>query len=210
MATWTTIPDSSLEPGKPIRSIDALALRDNPVAIAEGALGAPRVVNQWFPFDYETSGDGVIYNSATDGSLASITTPDFEAGFDYLLLASNIGDGTAVATTIQFEPYISPVNAFQSFAWMPLDVDSSNRNRSEGSAFIAMPMLASTSKPFQLLASQKVTATTSSVQSVDVTRIQAVAAQQILRVRIRSSASTNINAGTLTLLKRKTNYPEFV
>lgn len=43
MATWTTIPDSSLEPGKPIRSIDALALRDNPVAIAEGASGAPRV-----------------------------------------------------------------------------------------------------------------------------------------------------------------------
>lgn len=45
MATWTTIPDSSLEPGKPIRSIDALALRDNPVAIAEGQSGAPRVVD---------------------------------------------------------------------------------------------------------------------------------------------------------------------
>ena len=43
MATWTTIPDSSLEPGKPIRSIDALALRDNPVAIAEGETGAPQI-----------------------------------------------------------------------------------------------------------------------------------------------------------------------
>lgn len=43
MTTYTTIPDSSLEPGKPIRSIDALALRDNPLAIAEGASGAPRV-----------------------------------------------------------------------------------------------------------------------------------------------------------------------
>jgi hypothetical protein len=45
MADWTTIPDSSIEPGKPIRSIDGLALRDNPVAIAEGAVGAPRVVS---------------------------------------------------------------------------------------------------------------------------------------------------------------------
>jgi hypothetical protein len=44
MATWTTLPDASLEPGKPIRSIDGLALRDNPVAIAEGAVGAPRIV----------------------------------------------------------------------------------------------------------------------------------------------------------------------
>ena len=43
MADWTTIPDSSIEPGKPIRSIDGLALRDNPVAIAEGAVGAPKI-----------------------------------------------------------------------------------------------------------------------------------------------------------------------
>jgi len=46
MADWTTIPDSSIEPGKPIRSIDGLALRDNPIAIAEGAAGAPRIVGR--------------------------------------------------------------------------------------------------------------------------------------------------------------------
>ena len=46
MADWTTIPDASLEPGKPIRSIDGLALRDNPVAIAEGGAGAPRIQTQ--------------------------------------------------------------------------------------------------------------------------------------------------------------------
>ena len=43
MATWTTIPNASLAPGAPARSIDAIALRDNPVAIAEGATGAPIV-----------------------------------------------------------------------------------------------------------------------------------------------------------------------
>ena len=43
MATWTTLPDASLEPGKPIRSIDGLALRDNPIAISEGAAGAPQI-----------------------------------------------------------------------------------------------------------------------------------------------------------------------
>ena len=46
MADWTTIPDASLEPGKPIRSIDGLALRDNPVAIADGAAGAPRILGE--------------------------------------------------------------------------------------------------------------------------------------------------------------------
>lgn len=42
MTTYTSIPNSSLEPGKPIRSIDGLALRDNPIAITEGAAGAPK------------------------------------------------------------------------------------------------------------------------------------------------------------------------
>src|SRR5690625_4762669 len=43
MAQWTNIPTDRIEPGKPIRAIDGLALRDNPIAIAEGASGAPRV-----------------------------------------------------------------------------------------------------------------------------------------------------------------------
>lgn len=43
MADWTTIADSVLEVDKPARAIDARALRDNPVAIAEGAVDAPRV-----------------------------------------------------------------------------------------------------------------------------------------------------------------------
>ena len=41
MATWTDITDAALEPGKPARSIDALALRDNPIAIAERSANAP-------------------------------------------------------------------------------------------------------------------------------------------------------------------------
>src|SRR5690625_3094477 len=43
MATYTNIPTANLEPGKPIRSVDHIALRDNPIAIAEGAAGAPRI-----------------------------------------------------------------------------------------------------------------------------------------------------------------------
>ena len=45
MATWTTITDAILEPGKPIRSVDGLALRDNVTALAEGAAGAPKIQN---------------------------------------------------------------------------------------------------------------------------------------------------------------------
>lgn len=40
---WTNIPDSVLQVDKPIRSVDHLALRDNPIAIAHRDPGAPIV-----------------------------------------------------------------------------------------------------------------------------------------------------------------------
>ena len=49
MADWTDIPNESLEPDAPVRSIDGLAFRDNPIAIAEGAAGAPLIAGQQSP-----------------------------------------------------------------------------------------------------------------------------------------------------------------
>lgn len=43
MTDWTSIPNTVLETGKPIRAVDGRALRDNPIAIAEGAPGAPKI-----------------------------------------------------------------------------------------------------------------------------------------------------------------------
>lgn len=43
MADWTEISDTSLDPDAPLTSELAYAWRDNPIAIAEGAAGAPRI-----------------------------------------------------------------------------------------------------------------------------------------------------------------------
>ena len=43
MTDYNEIPDARLEPQKPVRSVDALALRDNPIAITEGSAGAPKI-----------------------------------------------------------------------------------------------------------------------------------------------------------------------
>ena len=43
MPDWTSIPNSALAIGAPPRAVDALALRDNPAAIARGAPDAPRI-----------------------------------------------------------------------------------------------------------------------------------------------------------------------
>lgn len=43
MADWTNLPDTTFEPGAPAKGRDMRFLRDNPIAIAEGAAGAPRI-----------------------------------------------------------------------------------------------------------------------------------------------------------------------
>jgi hypothetical protein len=60
---WTDIDDSFLEPGKPIRSADLIALRDNPIAITEGSPGAPAIASAsladypWGAEDFQTGND---------------------------------------------------------------------------------------------------------------------------------------------------------
>lgn len=44
MADWTTITDTQVDPDAPLTSGLAYAWRNNPIAIAEGATGAPRVM----------------------------------------------------------------------------------------------------------------------------------------------------------------------
>src|SRR5690625_681253 len=71
MATWTDIPDSVLEPGKPIRSVDALALRDNAIAIAEGAPNAPRIAGQQGPAVFT---NGIANGAVTNPKIASMAS----------------------------------------------------------------------------------------------------------------------------------------
>lgn len=43
MTDWTTITDSQVDPKAPVTSELMTAMRDNPIAISEGATGAPKV-----------------------------------------------------------------------------------------------------------------------------------------------------------------------
>lgn len=70
MAVYTSIPTSALEPGKPARSVDAIALRDNPIAIAEGAQDAPRIAGQQGP---AVLTGGIADGAVTNEKIASVS-----------------------------------------------------------------------------------------------------------------------------------------
>jgi hypothetical protein len=59
MATWTELPQTNIEPEKPIRASDVWAIYQNIKALAEGAPGAPKIQKAalnaiWWEVDYTT------------------------------------------------------------------------------------------------------------------------------------------------------------
>jgi hypothetical protein len=81
MADWTNISTASLEPGAPVRSLDALALRDNPIAIAEGAANAPRVQTAGIANSAVTA-DKIASNAVTTAKIldSNVTTNKIASG----------------------------------------------------------------------------------------------------------------------------------
>lgn len=101
MTTWTDIAGAAVAVGGIPSSATVTALRDNPSALAETASGAPVMQSGWHPVDKVTVGDGkdgLIYSGATSGSVSAIVTPNFVDGYEYRIIASDIGQTSGTAT----------------------------------------------------------------------------------------------------------------
>src|SRR5690554_152462 len=90
MAAWTEILDSNLEPNAPVRSVDHIAMRDNPIAIAEGAPGAPRIAGQ--------QGPAVQNAGVFDGTLGAEKFQTGTAERDWVLARTATASVGAVGT----------------------------------------------------------------------------------------------------------------
>jgi hypothetical protein len=102
MATWTTITDAALEPGKPIRSVDGLALRDNVTALAEGAAGAPKIQNAALDTDSVTNVKVVNVTLGAEKFQTGTTERDW-------VLARTSDAGAGAVGTYAFLKAITPV-----------------------------------------------------------------------------------------------------
>ena len=97
MADWTTIPDTTFEPGAPAKGRDIRFLRDNPIAIAEGAPGAPRIAGQQGPV---VRAAGLFSgNAERDWVLARCASASVGAVGTYAMLRgqSDLGPGSTVS-----------------------------------------------------------------------------------------------------------------
>jgi hypothetical protein len=106
MTTWTNISNAAVAVGAIPSSTTVTALRDNPVAIAGAASGAPVVFAGWHPYDKVSVGDGkdgLIYDHAVNGTVAEVITPTFEEGFEYRLIGSGLSHNSGSSRLFNLE-----------------------------------------------------------------------------------------------------------
>jgi hypothetical protein len=74
------------------------ALRDNPIAIAEGDTTAPVNSPAWHPYDMVVGSDGAIGRFYNGTVVASVAAPTMELGYDYMFRGFGLSHNNGAAT----------------------------------------------------------------------------------------------------------------
>lgn len=88
MPPYDPILSTETDPDQPLKSSLAKRWTDNPIAMGEGASGAPLIRAGWHPYNKVNVGDandGKYYDFTINGSIGDVVTPTFEDGYDYLI-----------------------------------------------------------------------------------------------------------------------------
>ena len=80
MTDYTSIADSQIDPKAPVTSELLTAYRDNPIAIAEGAAGAPKIAESWQALE-TTSTSGLIVTDVDNGEGVRVLTSGLGTAF---------------------------------------------------------------------------------------------------------------------------------
>lgn len=102
---WTT---EEYDVGAPATSNHFERWFRNVVAACQGALGAPVIAPGWHPYDMVTAGDGStgeIWSFAADGLVSTITSPNFEDGYEYRFMFNSISRGAGLVDDVTIEFY---------------------------------------------------------------------------------------------------------
>lgn len=117
MTTYAAIANGDVDLDSPGSQTLFTALRDNPIAIAEGSTGAP--VNQWgwHPYDMVAVGDGAtgkFYDFSVDGAVATVASPTFADGYEYAFHGISMTCSAGASVQLQAEFYRATSAAYSS------------------------------------------------------------------------------------------------
>jgi hypothetical protein len=199
MTTWTDISNPAVAVGGIPSSTTVTALRDNPVALAEAASGAPVMVSGWHPYNKVTVGDsntGVIYDSSIDGTVAEIVTPDFEDGYEYRIIATDLSHNSGSNRTLLLQHYYQSEASYRTAYTTTADSAS---NPFDMDAEIILPRL---SRPGHFVRVQAATDGVASAAANGFSDPSGGGSDRVLKVKLIFSAGS-IDGGKVYMLRRR-------
>jgi hypothetical protein len=208
MADWTNLPNTAVGVGGLPSGTTVTALRDNPIAIAEAATGAPIVKGGWHSWNGTTYGSSaLIYDHAVDGNVLSIETPVLDNDYQYQLVWAITLPGKGIPVSeITLSFFLSDTSAYTIVE--SIGSGSTDARRFSGSATISQQTNAENHQFYNL---QNVSTLTGSVLASTVVSADSTnkvfhrpTATRITRMRVSASRSDHqINGGRVYLFRRK-------
>ena len=195
MADWLNITDTQVDPDAPLTSQLAYGWRDNVIAAREGAVNSPYEASGWHPYDGVTIGDGVtgiIYDFAVHGAVTSVTTPDFEDGYEYRLDFDGV---VSAAAELRVRLYRETSAAWSGIAYVITGASGYNLTGSLGIR-----------DPRRSLRVGRVDAlfyNASGGGTVAPAWIDLTTAQKVLRAQVYPESPYNFSAGKIRMMRRR-------
>ena len=87
MTTYTAIPNSDIDRDSPITEPLMTLLRDNPIAISEGATDAPRILSPALDLTYTTG--STTLTTASNATIVTLDTTSIQANNNLVLYVTN-------------------------------------------------------------------------------------------------------------------------
>lgn len=202
MTTYTTITNGQVDLDSPVTQTLITALRDNPLAIAEQTSGAPPVGGVWHFYNEATfgAGDGVIYDSSTDGVVAAVETPTFESGYEYRIVGRAV-DHNQTNEQIGCALFQTATSSYTSALTISGLFGSSGTDLLEFDVYIPNPSLAKQTQGFTYASWTKVgVSLTATLQARGVATTSAIS-----KARIAPTAGS-ISQGVIYLLRRRVSF----
>jgi len=204
MTTYTAIANSEVDGDSPVTDTLITRLRDNPLATAEGDTSAPFLASGWHNYN-GAQALTAFYDFGIHGTLATIVSPDFADGWEYLFIFDEVGTSGGTADDLRIELYRATTAAYASASTILTDAANSIVR---GFVMAHIPRITAN---FHRVSAELTDGTASNSGSIGVgaevtnALMTHTTAQKLLRARF-SWTTGSFNAGKIFMARRQVGF----
>lgn len=203
MTTYSAITAGEIDSDSPITDTLAGKWANNVLAIAEGDVTAPFLATGWHNHN-GAQALSAIYDFGVSGTVATIVSPDFADGWEYLFIFDEIGTNGGTTDDLRVELYRATSAAYATASVILTDAANSVVR---GFVMVHMPRA---TLNFHRISSEMADGTAANSVSIGAAEtnnglIVHATAQKLLRARF-SWAAGSFNAGKIFMARRQVGF----